>query len=184
MRNASRSTCLMVAGLLASAPALAAVSPSTDAQTLERLSVEWMQAIEKKDRKTLEAFLADDYVLQMPGDTEAQYTRRSEWLTNAIDMDWTDFRYENMVAQVHGDHATVSSRLHFKVAPYPFEFDSGVVDTWERNDGRWQVTTRYLGQSKLQQRMAFVFGVLAAGLVAGAAYVVARLVRRSRRRAA
>jgi hypothetical protein len=81
---------------------------------------------------------------------------------------------------VHGDHATVSSRLHFKVPPYPFEFDSGVVDTWERNDGRWQVTTRYLGESKLQQRMAFIFGVLAAGLVAGAAYAVAKLARRSR----
>ena len=181
MRYANASTCVLIAGLLVGHSALAAAPVSTDAQTLERLSVEWMTAIEKKDRKTLEAFLADDFVLQMPGDNASEFTHRSEWLTNAIDMDWKNFRYENVVAQVHGDHATVSSRLHFRVAPFPFDFDSGVVDLWERHDGRWQVTTRYLGESKVQQRIMFIFGVLAAGLVAGAAYAVDKLVGRSGR---
>jgi hypothetical protein len=184
MRHANVPTCLLIAGLFVGYPALAAVPSSTDEQTLERLSVEWMEAIEKKDRKSLEAFLADNYVLQMPGDSDSQYTRRNEWIKNAINMDWSDFRYENVMAQVHGDHATVSSRLYFRVAPFPFELDSGVVDTWERHDGRWQVTTRYLGESNMQQRITFIFGVLAAGLAAGAAYAVAALVRWSRRRRA
>jgi len=140
-----------------------------------------MAAIERKDRKALESRLADDYVLQMPGDTETQYVRREEWLGNAISMDWTNFRYENVVAHVHGDHATVSSRLHFKVAPNPLTFDSGIVDVWEKRNGRWQVTTRYLGESELKQRMGFAFGALAAGLAAGLVYALAWLLRRLRR---
>lgn len=182
MRPASVSMLLVIAGLMAGHPALAAAPRNADEQTLERLSVEWMQAIEKKDRKTLEGFVADNFVLQMPGDSASEFTGRNEWITNAIDMDWTNFRYENVIAQVHGDHATVRSRLRFRVAPFPFDFDAGVVDLWERRDGRWQVTTRYLGESKVQQRMAFIFGVLAAGLFAGLSYAAARLVKRSRRR--
>lgn len=184
MRLAILPASILLASLWMAYPAQAASPSSTDEQTLQRLSVEWMTAIEKKDRKSLEAFLAKDYVLQLPGDAESQLTRRREWINNAIEMDWTDFRYENVVARVHGDHATVSSRLHFRVSPYPFELDSSVVDLWERHDGRWQVTTRYLGESKAQLRIAFILGVLAAVLVGGVAYGVAGLVRWSRRRAA
>lgn len=183
MRSSNLSQCLVVGGfMLASA---AAASPSTvpDEKALEHLSIEWMTAIENKDRKALESILADNYVLQMPGDTSSQYVYRAEWLENAIAMDWSNFRYENVVARVHGDHATVSSRLFFKVAPNPLTFDSGVIDTWERRGGKWQVTTRYLGESQLKGRISFTLGGLAAGLALAAAYLVARLSGWARRRA-
>jgi hypothetical protein len=95
-------------------------------------------------------------------------------------MDWSKFRYENITARVHGDHATVSSVLHFRISPFPFTFDSGVVDTWERREGRWQVTVRYLGASKLYERVAFLLGALATGIAVVATRLVARLLRRSR----
>ena len=167
MRSSNLIACLSIAGLLIIHATAASAPRTPDERTLERLSVEWMTALEKKDRKSLEAFLADDYVLQMPGDTASQFVRRKEWLTNAIEMDWTDLRYENVAAHVHGDHAMVSSRLHFRVSPFPFAFDSGVVDIWERRGGNWQVTARYLGDSKVQQRIAFILGLLTAGLAAG-----------------
>jgi len=183
MRSSNLSRCLFVGSLLLTFTAAASPSSIPDEKELERLSVEWMAAIEKKDRKALELLLADNYVLQMPGDTRTQYVRRAEWLENAIRMDWSNFRYENFVARVHGDHATVSSRLFFKVAPNPLTFDSGVIDTWERRGGKWQVTTRYLGESQLKGRISFTLGILAAGLALAAAFLIARLSKWARRRA-
>ena len=173
---------LLAAGLLASRSTDAYAPPLADEKTLASLSAELMAAVARKDRNALEVLVADDFVLQIPGDTDAQFTRRAEWITNAVRMDWADFRHENLVARVHGNQATVTSRLYFRVAPYPFALDAGVVDTWERRGADWQITRRYLGQSNAQQRLAFIFGVLATGLAAVVAYAVARLARRPRRR--
>jgi ketosteroid isomerase-like protein len=176
-----------VLGLLLLFPAAAMAVPpaqAPDEQALLRLSADWMAAIERKDQAALESFLADDFVLQMPGDQESQRVHRAEWLKNAIGMDWSEFRYENMAARVHGDHAMVTSRLYFKVAPWPLHFDSAVVDTWERRGGQWQVTARYLGESELQTRIAFWFGVVAAGGVLLLAWLGRRIYRWSRARAA
>lgn len=184
MRSRNFITCL-AAGSLFIATAATATPPQTDDENdLQRLSMEWMTAIERKDKTSLESFLADDYVLQMPGDTEHQYVHRSEWLENAISMDWSNFRYENIVARVHGDHATVSSRLYFKVSPYPLTFDSGVLDVWEKRGGKWQVTTRYVGESRLKERISFMLGALAAALAMFAAHLIKGIARRARRRAA
>ena len=184
MRSRDLAKCVLIGSILI-APATTASPPqSPDGSELERLSMEWMTAIERKDRKTLESILADNYVLQMPGDTELQYVHRAEWLENALKMDWSSFRYENVVVNVHGNQATVSSRLFFKISPNPLTFDSGVVDTWERRGGKWQVTNRYLGESQLKQRISFALGILTAAFAAAAAYVLSRLSAWARRRAA
>lgn len=182
MRSSNLSKRLFVGSLILASTTAASSSLAPDEKALEQLSVEWMTAIETKDRKALESFLADDFVLQMPGDNRSEYVHRAAWLENAISMDWSNFRHENLVARVHGDHATVSSRLFFKVAPNPLTFDSGVIDTWERRGGKWRVTTRYLGESQLKERISFTLGVLATGLALAAAFLVARISRRARRR--
>src|SRR5262245_21103439 len=184
MSRSKVATLLAFGNLLIAVLAGASPSRASDEELVARLSREWMTAIEHKDRNVLESLLADDFVLQKPGDAEAQLKRRAEWLENAIGMDWSGFRYENIVAHVQGDHATVSSILRFKIAPFPFTFDSGVVDVWRRRGDRWQVTTRYLGESRLSLRIAFVSGILAAGLAAAVMVGLVRLVRRSRRRSA
>jgi len=183
MRSSNLTKCLFIGSILIASTATASPPQTPDERELERLSMEWMTAIEKKDRKSLESFLADNYVLQMPGDTELQYVHRAEWLENAIKMDWSSFRYENVVVNVHGDHATVSSKLFFKISPNPLTFDSGVVDTWERRGGKWQVTNRYLGESQLKQRISFALGILTAAVAVAAAYLIARISAWARRRA-
>lgn len=174
----------LLGSALTSFMATASPSRTSDEDTLRRLSTEWMTAIERKDRPTLESLLADNYILQMPGDSELQYVHRAEWLDNAISMDWSNFRYENVVVNVHGNHATVSSRLFFKISPNPLTFDSAVLDTWERRGGKWQVTNRYLGESNLKQRFSFILGALAGVLAVVAAFLIARVSRWARRRAA
>lgn len=181
MRFSAPSTCLLIAGLLAAAPARPSVPGSSTERTLALLSTELMEAVERKDRKALENLVASDFALRMPG--QGKVTHRAEWIANAIAMDWSGFRHERLVVRAEGDSATVSSKLRFRVAPIPFPLDSGVVDTWQRRDGRWQISGRYLGESDFQQRLAFGLGAIAALAAAGLAYAIARLVKRSRARA-
>lgn len=170
--------------MLAASGATASSGNPADEEALKQLSREWMTAIERKDKETLESILADDYVLQMPGDSEHQYVRRATWLENAINMDWSNFRYENMRVNVDGDRAVLSARLFFKISPNPLTFDSGVVDTWERRAGKWQVTNRYLGESALKERISFVLGALAAALAIAAVHLWMRMRRKVRGNAA
>ena len=141
-----------------------------------------MRAIERKDRAALERIVASDFNLQMPGDQPAQAVRREEWLTNAVGMDWSGFRYENPEVAIHGDRARVTSRLHFNIAPIPVALDSTIVDLWQKRDGRWQVTNRYLGESATKVRIAFFAGVLGTLVVGLIGYGIIRLIRRRRRR--
>jgi hypothetical protein len=172
---------LAAATVLASAGAMAASAGAAgDDAALRDLSVQWMQAIAAKDRPTLERLMAPEYVLRGAGDPPADGVPRAEWIGNAIGKDWSDFHYDNMVVQLDGDRATVASKLRFRIAPIPFELDAGVVDTWARRDGRWQVTGRYLGESRFSARVEFVKGFLAALALLGAF----ALVRRWRRRRA
>lgn len=172
---------LLLAGMVTFASPAWSLPRTSPEQTLRHLSVELMDAVEKKDKARLEDLLATDFALRMPGETNV--TGRGEWLTNALRMDWSGFHYENVEVRVNGDSATVSSRLRFEVSPFPFGLDSGVVDTWVRRDGRWLITGRYLGESRMQQRIAFAAGMLSTLLLAGLAFAILWLVRRVRRRA-
>jgi ketosteroid isomerase-like protein len=171
----------MTALLLLCGSASASDRPVPDEQQLIQLSYEWMSAIERKDRPALERIVARDFVLQKPGDPPAQAVRREEWITNAIGMDWSGFRYENPEIIIHGDRATVTARLHFSVSSMPVALDSTVVDLWQKRDGRWQVTNRYLGESAMQLRIAFVAGILATVITGLIVYFAVRMVRRRRR---
>ena len=171
-------TCvILLAALLGPATGLAARA-SDDAE-LRALSVDWMQAIADKDRPALERMLAPEFKLRGAGDPPADAVSRAEWIDNAIGKDWSAFEYENVDIHVDGDRATMSSLLRFRIKPIPFELDSGVVDTWVRRNGQWQVSGRYLGESQFRGRVEFVKGVLAT-LALVAAFV---FVRRWRRRA-
>ena len=170
---------LACAALVASFGAVAA-GAGADEAALRAASVQWMQAIAAKDRATLERLLAPEYMLRGAGDPPADAVPRAEWIANAVGKDWSGFHYDNMAVQLDGDRATVASKLRFRISPIPFELDSGVVDTWVRRDGRWQVTGRYLGESRFSARVEFVKGFLAALALVGAF----ALVRRWRRRRA
>lgn len=181
-RAASWLPWLLLAAALAPVAGWAATPSATDDEReLRALSAQWMQAIASKDRPALERLMAPEYMLRGAGDPPADGVPRAEWIGNAVGKDWSDFAYDNMVVRVDGDHATVASKLRFRIAPIPFELDSGVVDTWARRDGRWRVTGRYLGESRFGARVEFVKGALAALLLVGA-FALVRRWRRGRAR--
>jgi ketosteroid isomerase-like protein len=178
MRHAAVLACLLA---LPVSSTLAASEPySADVEAIKALSATWAEAIARKDRPRLESLLAEDFVLTAPGYPREREVGRDTWLDNAIGKDWSRFRYENLHVRVHGDHAVATSHLRFRVSPMPFEMDSGIVDLWEKRDGRWQVTTRMLGESEVQSRITFIFGVFASAV----ALVLWRVVRRVMRRRA
>ena len=178
MRHAALLACL----LLSPAPPAAAAPGDhpADEAAIKALSVAWAAAIEGKDRRRLESILAEDFILTVPGNPREREIDRATWLQNAIGKDWSGFRYENHLVRVQGTHAVSTAHLRFHLSPIPFEMDSGIVDLWEKRDGRWQATARMLGESQVQSRITFVFGVVASAL----ALVLWRLVRRVMRRRA
>lgn len=169
---------LAFAVLLAANTCMAVPAVPGDAEALKRLSSAWMQAVTDKDEPSLQAMMAPEYALMTAGLDDD--TLRDEWIANAINMDWRGFRDEGMRVRVGGDHATIRSRIYFRVSPFPFELDAGVVDTWVRRDGRWQITGRYLGQSNLQDRLRVIAGFLASLVLMIAWWGVRRLVRRGK----
>ena len=176
MRHAAALACLLAIPV---APASAASEPySADAEAIKALSATWADAIARKDRARLESLLAEDFVLTAPGYPREREVSRGTWLDNAISKDWSRFRYENLHVRVHGTNAVATSHLRFHVSPIPFEMDSGIVDLWEKRDGRWQVTTRMLGESEVQSRITFIFGFIASALALVLWRVVRRLMRR------
>lgn len=176
MHLTGRKWLLALAAILACSTCLAVPAAPQDGDELKRLSTAWMQAVADKNEPGLQAMLAPEYALMMAGDGDD--TLRDEWISNAIKMDWRGFRYEDLRVRVDGDHATTRSRLYFRVAPIPFELHAGVVDTWVRRDGRWQVTGRYLGQSNLQNGIRVIVGFVASLVLVLAWWAVRRLVRR------
>lgn len=150
-------------------------------QELVALSTQWMEALERKDQAALERFLAEDFYISAPG--ELNKVRRSEWLKNALEMDWRNLRYHNFKVDLYGDTAVVASLLDFKVTTksgIPISTNTQVTDIWVKRDGQWQVAARHLGAYSIGGHFR-----LAAGFVAGLTFcLLVWLLQRLRRRLA
>ena len=153
----------------------------SEAAELKRLSTEIMSAVQRKDRARLDAMLAPDFRLTAPGAGPQEGVPRATWIDNAVGRDWSDFRYENVAVRLFGDGAIVTSRLHFRVSPMPFDLDSDIVDVWHRTGRGWQLHRRYLGQSNRQRQMSFAAGLVVGLLLIGLVLGVRRLLRRRMR---
>jgi len=139
--------------------------PITPEQELISLSEQWMAALERKDRATLERLMADGFYISPPGELEK--VERGEWLKNAHEMDWDSLKYHNFKVDIYGDTAAVTSRLDFAVTTrwgIPISTSSPVTDIWVRRNGQWQVAARHFGMSSLETKLR-----VAAGLIAGLA---------------
>lgn len=171
---------LFVAGTTAGAQ-----NGADDRETLKRLSVEWMEAVARKDRPALERLLAPDFQLLSIGDLQG--VNRSEWLANALRMDWENRGYSNVQVDINDDIGIVTSNYAFEVDPGEWKPSiaaaSPVVDVWVRRGGRWQVQRRHLGGSTITRWLDRALGFVFAAAVFGIFVLLRRLVR-SRRAAA
>lgn len=119
----------------------------SDENELVRLTLEWTDAINAKDRTKLDTFMAPSFVLH-PWDWSWQ-VERERWLNNLFDqLDIRAYSHSAIKAQVFGDVAAVTSNWYWRGARgpsgarKPFEEHGYCLDMWKRTEGRWQVVSR------------------------------------------
>ena len=147
------------------------------------LSVELMNAVERKDRATIEHLVAEDFFVTSPGDlTEV---KRADWIANSVSMNWQNPEFHNFRVNIYGDTAVVTSVLDFKVSggkvPVPIVTNAQIIDVWKRRDGQWQIAARHLGAYSIGGYIRLIAGFIA-GLVF--CFVIWLLLRIRRRFAA
>ena len=170
---------LLLASVLTHAQETPGQQTNAAEQELITLSTQWMGALERKDRAMLERFLADDFFITAPGDVEK--TDRSEWLKNAMELDWSSLEYHNFRVNIYGDTAVVTALLDFKVTGglgIPIGSDAQVTDVWVKRNGRWQVTARHLGAYSLGGWIRVALGFIAGLLLCFVIWLALKLRRR------
>jgi len=143
-------------------------------------SNELMSAVERQDRAALELLVADEFMLEVPGDTAR--TPRAEWIDNAVNLKWEGFKFHNVKVRSFGEVAVVSSLLDFKVTTpigIPISSDVQVTDVWVRRNGQWLIAVRQLGADSLSGTVRMVLGFLAALVL----WFLVSMFRRLRRKA-
>lgn len=123
----------------------AEVRPSnSDSADILARSSQWMDAMDRQDRGTLERVIGDSFQLHLLYGNDSDVTPRLKWIDNAVERRWRHNGYDNVNIVTRGDHAVMSSTQNF--APpaggllKPAVNTSGaVVDIWERQDGEWKV---------------------------------------------
>jgi ketosteroid isomerase-like protein len=137
--------------------------PGASEQELITLSTQWNEAVERKDEAALEQLLADEFYVSSPGDLKP--VNRSEWIKNAVELDWHNMRFNNLKVDFYGDTAIVTGLLEFRVTTksgIPVVTNSQVTDVWIKRNGRWQVASRHLGSTSIGSYIR-----LGAGFAAG-----------------
>jgi putative salt-induced outer membrane protein len=102
------------------------------------------RAMHEKDRPTLEAILADEYVLRGNPDIS-----RETWIQNALTLCWGDHSdIERFEARELGDAMVASFVSTFHRDPFtcrPATIRSLVTDVWVQRDGKWRLLVRHAG---------------------------------------
>ena len=130
------------------------------------LSVELMNAVERKDQATLERLVAEDFFVTSPGDLGE--VKRADWIANSVSMNWENPKFNNFRVNAYGDTAIVTSVFDFKVSggkvPFPIITNAQIVDVWKKRNGQWQIAARHLGAYSIGGYFRLIAGFIA-GLV-------------------
>ena len=158
-----------------------------DRAAIRALAEQWMTAMDRQDRATLEKITGADFALHRSQDDTSALTSRREWIDGAMRRRWRHNGFENVDIDVRGDRAVMASTQNF--APpanglKPNVRTSGpIVDIWEKQDGQWKVVSRYAGRwaffEWIDRALGFIAGAVIFGLLG---WMIGK--RSARRRAA
>jgi ketosteroid isomerase-like protein len=112
-------------------------------QTFSALENDWLDAVQARDRAALQKIVAANFELRSSAQPGTP-TPREESLNHALQLAPFHSSIEQMAAHEYGDIVVLSFLWNLQVpkgGPLPQKLF--VVDTWKRNDGEWQVVTRY-----------------------------------------
>ncbi|MCU1220769.1 MAG: hypothetical protein JWN42_1966 [Candidatus Angelobacter sp.] len=115
------------------------------------LEAQLLQAVQKKDKATLQALVADDFTIEIP---DADPLSGDEWFDSVTANDYAlkSFVVRQMSVADLGDAAVVKFE-RLQEATSKGQADSGeffVVDLWKRNGDSWKLTNRYVAKVSSQ----------------------------------
>lgn len=128
---------------IANTPANGTPAAKTEPAELERLSVQWMDAMVKKDKPALEALMAPEFVLRTAHEQNPE-TPRAEWLDNLMNnLEIENWEQKDIAAQIFDDVSVVTSNYAWKGIIFGHKFDvkGTCTDVW-RLGNAWQVVSR------------------------------------------
>ena len=143
MKNHAAWVPALAALLSVSAPAREQAS-AADIMALER---SWMTAMQHRDAARLEALLAPDFTLAGAAEMSRKPIPRAEWLSNALHHLRVDaFAFGASRTHILGDVAQVQAEFRWRGAFHREAFTDKVIvlDTWQRTDAGWRVTSRLI----------------------------------------
>jgi len=107
------------------------------------LENDWLAAVQAHDNAALNKIVAPDFELRSAA-TPGVPTPREESLRHALSLAPFHSSIEQMAVHEYGDVAVASFMWKLDVpAAGALPQQLFVIDTWKRNEGNWQVVTRY-----------------------------------------
>ena len=140
----------MVAAAL-TAPAPAGVArPEADVRAVERAEHAWMEAMQNRDKPSLERVVAPAFTLAGLDDLDRHPLSRAVWMDNALHhLQVHTVSFRKLSVTVAGEVAIARSLFTWSGSFDREEFNdtSVLVDTWVRQGNRWVVVSRLVGDA-------------------------------------
>jgi hypothetical protein len=115
-----------------------------------KLERDWMNAVQKKDRETLNAMLAPEFMVRTSQDPEHPVSR-AEWIQDALtNYEVRSYSFRDVTIRAFLGVAVVSF-IESQQATIKGKESSGdclVVDIWETNHGKWQPAARFVAPTR------------------------------------
>lgn len=125
-------------------------SPASESRSyvelFTKLERDWIQAVQEKDKTALDAILAPEFMLRTSENPERPQPR-ADWIHLALTRyDIRSFSQRAMAIRAFLGVAVVSfmQSEHATLDGKDRSGDYLVVDLWEANHGKWQVSARYV----------------------------------------
>jgi ketosteroid isomerase-like protein len=114
---------------------------------IKRLAHEWLDAIQRRDRATLDRILADDFVLagwQLDGRLADKQFYIEDCL-KPVDVRQGSYEFDRWTIRFYGELALVNCvlKIHALVEGHDWGGEFLISDVWSRDQGNWQVLARH-----------------------------------------
>jgi ketosteroid isomerase-like protein len=114
---------------------------------IKRLAHEWLDAIQRRDRATLDRILADDFVLagwQLDGRLADKQFYIEDCL-KPVDVRPGSYEFDRWTIRFYGELALVNCvlKIHALVEGHDWGGEFLISDVWSRDQGNWQVLARH-----------------------------------------
>lgn len=116
-------------------------------QEIRKLAHEWLDAVGRRDRATLDRILAEDFIISgwQPEGRLADKQFYVEDCLKPVDIQEGSYQFDRWKVRRYGDTVVVNCVLdiHAIVEGHKWGGEILITDVWVREQGTWRVVTRH-----------------------------------------